>query len=95
MAKRNKEEIENLNKAVRKALGTAKSGKSFAQVRDALADDSVTDVQLRAALKSETVGAVCLGKTRKARYFAAATVEKYGEAALMGDGSPASESSAD
>ena len=91
MERRSKDEIEALNKAVKQALGTSKAGKKMAEILAELdaqgcgaASNKAHQRNVREALKA--CDAKCLGKTRAARWFAAKTVEKYGEAALTPSG---------
>ena len=79
MTRRTHDEIANLNSNVAKALGNSKSGKSLAEIVSVL-DGEPNKTHVRAALRA--CGAVCLGKTRAARYYSAKAVEKYGQAEL-------------
>jgi hypothetical protein len=81
MNRRTPEEIEAFNKAVAKALGNSKAGKSMVELEEALGGPEQVDrTHLRRALLAN--GAESLGNTRAARWFSEKAIAKYGRAAL-------------
>lgn len=73
--RRSPEQLAAFNKNVKKAVGKAKAGKKFREIKAALAEQigTVNDVQLRKALNDliESGDLTFTGKTQATTYFAA------------------------